>query len=151
MHLTSHNPHHASFLFIWLDDKTNTNFCVYDPLVIFLRLYSKYVSINCSHFHWLYHLFWWASCLQPCHLGKVRWVSFVWYGNMIVLVEKLSKSYRWMMIVYVLFIHLYAVRYDLRHLLFSIMWASFSVALAAFMRANGRIFCNRPRLHRPRH
>ncbi|KAM6540477.1 hypothetical protein CsatB_004924 [Cannabis sativa] len=43
------------------------------------------------------------------------------------------------------------VRYDLRHLFFSIMWASLSVALAAFVRANGRIFCNRPRLHRPRH
>ncbi|GMN28738.1 hypothetical protein TIFTF001_002158 [Ficus carica] len=42
------------------------------------------------------------------------------------------------------------VRYDFRHLFFSIMWASISVALAAFMRANGRVFCNRPRLHKPR-
>ncbi|XVF18143.1 hypothetical protein REPUB_Repub10bG0186900 [Reevesia pubescens] len=42
------------------------------------------------------------------------------------------------------------VRYDLRHLFFSILWASISVGIAAFVRANGRIFCNRPRLHKPR-
>ncbi|KAJ4714067.1 Phosphoinositide phosphatase family protein [Melia azedarach] len=42
------------------------------------------------------------------------------------------------------------VRNDFRHLLFSVIWASLSVALAAFVRANGRIFCNRPRLHKPR-
>lgn len=42
------------------------------------------------------------------------------------------------------------VRYDLKHLLFSVIWASLSVALAAFVRANGRLFCNRPRLHKPR-
>ncbi|XP_050379320.1 phosphoinositide phosphatase SAC6 [Argentina anserina] len=42
------------------------------------------------------------------------------------------------------------VRYDLRHLFFSFMWAGLSVAIAAFVRANGRIFCNRPRLHKPR-
>lgn len=42
------------------------------------------------------------------------------------------------------------VRYDLKHLLFSVVWASLSVALAAFVRANGRLFCNRPRLHKPR-
>lgn len=41
-------------------------------------------------------------------------------------------------------------RYDLRHFFFSFMWAGLSVALAAFVRANGRIFCNRPRLHKPR-
>lgn len=41
------------------------------------------------------------------------------------------------------------VRYDFRHLFFSLMWASISVGLAAFVRANGRIFCNRPRLHNP--
>ncbi|KAK6258101.1 hypothetical protein SCA6_012575 [Theobroma cacao] len=41
-------------------------------------------------------------------------------------------------------------RYDLRHLIFSVFWASISVAIAAFVRANGRIFCNRPRLHKPR-
>uniref|UniRef100_A0A5B6YNA5 Putative phosphoinositide phosphatase SAC6 n=1 Tax=Davidia involucrata TaxID=16924 RepID=A0A5B6YNA5_DAVIN len=41
------------------------------------------------------------------------------------------------------------VRYDLWHLFFSIMWASLSLAIAAFVRANGRIFCNRPRLHKP--
>ncbi|CAA3005538.1 Phosphoinositide phosphatase SAC6 [Olea europaea subsp. europaea] len=43
------------------------------------------------------------------------------------------------------------VRYDLWNLLFSIMWASMSLAIAAFVRANGRLFCNRPRLHQPRH
>ncbi|CAK9164941.1 unnamed protein product [Ilex paraguariensis] len=43
------------------------------------------------------------------------------------------------------------VRYDLWHLLFSFMWASLSLAIAAFVKANGRIFCNRPRLHTPRH
>lgn len=42
------------------------------------------------------------------------------------------------------------VRYDFKHLFFSILWASLSVALAAFVRANGRVFCNRPRLHKPR-
>ncbi|KAK9285695.1 hypothetical protein L1049_024894 [Liquidambar formosana] len=42
------------------------------------------------------------------------------------------------------------VRYDIRHLFFSILWAGLSVAIAAFVKANGRIFCNRPRLHRPR-
>ncbi|KAH9662391.1 phosphoinositide phosphatase SAC6 [Citrus sinensis] len=41
------------------------------------------------------------------------------------------------------------VRYDLKHLLFSFIWASLSVALAAFVRAKGRLFCNRPRLHKP--
>ncbi|KAH9710647.1 phosphoinositide phosphatase SAC6 [Citrus sinensis] len=40
-------------------------------------------------------------------------------------------------------------RYDLKHLLFSVIWASLSIALAAFVRANGRLFCNRPRLHKP--
>ncbi|KAG8662878.1 phosphoinositide phosphatase SAC6 isoform X1 [Manihot esculenta] len=43
------------------------------------------------------------------------------------------------------------VRYDLRHLIFSTIWAGLTVAIAAFVRANGRIFCNRPRLHKPRH
>ncbi|XP_011079160.1 phosphoinositide phosphatase SAC6 [Sesamum indicum] len=42
------------------------------------------------------------------------------------------------------------VRYDMWNLLFSIMWASMSLAIAAFVRANGRVFCNRPRLHQPR-
>ncbi|XP_022739346.1 phosphoinositide phosphatase SAC7 [Durio zibethinus] len=41
-------------------------------------------------------------------------------------------------------------RYDLRHLFFSLLWASISVGIAAVVRANGRIFCNRPRLHKPR-
>ncbi|KAL6587935.1 Fimbrin, actin-bundling protein [Orobanche minor] len=42
------------------------------------------------------------------------------------------------------------VRHDLWNLLFSFMWASMSLVIAAFVRANGRIFCNRPRLHQPR-
>ncbi|KAI4327832.1 hypothetical protein L6164_020249 [Bauhinia variegata] len=42
------------------------------------------------------------------------------------------------------------VRYDFRHFFFSLMWASISVGIAAFVKANGRVFCNRPRLHKPR-
>lgn len=42
------------------------------------------------------------------------------------------------------------VRYDLRHLFFSTLWASMSVAIAAYVKAHGRIFCNRPCLHKPR-
>ncbi|XP_054795198.1 phosphoinositide phosphatase SAC6-like [Prosopis cineraria] len=42
------------------------------------------------------------------------------------------------------------VRYDFRHFFFSLMWASISIAIAAFVRANGRVFCSRPRLHKPR-
>lgn len=38
--------------------------------------------------------------------------------------------------------------YELRHFFFSVMWASISFGIAAFVRANGRIFCNRPRLHK---
>ncbi|KAG6385861.1 hypothetical protein SASPL_154744 [Salvia splendens] len=41
-------------------------------------------------------------------------------------------------------------RHDLWSLLFSFMWASMSLAIAVCVRANGRIFCNRPRLHQPR-
>ncbi|XVE82399.1 hypothetical protein DITRI_Ditri16bG0001400 [Diplodiscus trichospermus] len=42
------------------------------------------------------------------------------------------------------------VQYDVGHLFFSLLWGSLSVGIAAFVRANGRIFCNRPRLHEPR-
>ncbi|CAI9758062.1 unnamed protein product [Fraxinus pennsylvanica] len=42
------------------------------------------------------------------------------------------------------------VRNDLWNLLFSFIWASMSLAIAAFVKANGRVFCNRPRLHQPR-
>ncbi|KAG8660087.1 phosphoinositide phosphatase SAC6 isoform X1 [Manihot esculenta] len=42
------------------------------------------------------------------------------------------------------------VPYDLRHLFFLLIWASLTAAIAAFVKANGRIFCNRPRLHKPR-
>ncbi|KAM7516026.1 hypothetical protein LguiA_005609 [Lonicera macranthoides] len=38
---------------------------------------------------------------------------------------------------------------DLWHLLFSLMWAGMSLGIAAVMKANGRVFCNRPRLHKP--
>ncbi|XP_041022381.1 phosphoinositide phosphatase SAC6 [Juglans microcarpa x Juglans regia] len=41
-------------------------------------------------------------------------------------------------------------RYDLKHFFFSFMWASASITIASFVRANGRIFCNRPSLHKPR-
>ncbi|KAL9270933.1 Phosphoinositide phosphatase SAC6-like protein [Drosera capensis] len=39
--------------------------------------------------------------------------------------------------------------YDLRHLFFSLIWAGLSVAVATYVRSNGRMFCNRPRLHKP--
>ncbi|CAH9094831.1 unnamed protein product [Cuscuta epithymum] len=42
------------------------------------------------------------------------------------------------------------VRNDPWNLLFSMIWASMSVGIAAFVKANGRAFCNRPRLHQPR-
>ncbi|XP_020084555.1 phosphoinositide phosphatase SAC6-like isoform X2 [Ananas comosus] len=42
-------------------------------------------------------------------------------------------------------------RSDVRHLLLSFVWAGLSVGLAAFVRANGRMFTNRPRLYRSRH
>eukprot|EP00257_Ricinus_communis_P017833 XP_015576365.1 phosphoinositide phosphatase SAC7 [Ricinus communis] len=42
------------------------------------------------------------------------------------------------------------VRYDIRHLFFSILWASLTFGIGAFVKANGRVFCNRPRLHKPR-
>ncbi|PIN17227.1 putative phosphoinositide phosphatase [Handroanthus impetiginosus] len=38
------------------------------------------------------------------------------------------------------------VKYDKWNLLFSMMWASISFAIASFVKANGRAFCNRPRL-----
>ncbi|XP_075515278.1 phosphoinositide phosphatase SAC7-like isoform X1 [Primulina tabacum] len=47
-------------------------------------------------------------------------------------------------------ISLRRVQYNMWNLLFSIMWASMSLGLAAFVRTNGRTFCNRPRLHQPR-
>ncbi|XP_073293622.1 phosphoinositide phosphatase SAC7-like [Primulina huaijiensis] len=47
-------------------------------------------------------------------------------------------------------ISLRRVQYNMWNLLFSIMWASMSLGIAAFVRANGRTFCNRPRLHQPR-
>ncbi|CAH8308813.1 unnamed protein product [Eruca vesicaria subsp. sativa] len=40
--------------------------------------------------------------------------------------------------------------YKHRHLFFSLLWTGICVGVAALVRANGRIFCNRPRLHKPR-
>lgn len=40
-------------------------------------------------------------------------------------------------------------RTDFRHAIFSLIWASLSFAITMFVRANGRIFCNRPRLNKP--
>ncbi|KAM7260921.1 hypothetical protein ACFE04_026396 [Oxalis oulophora] len=48
------------------------------------------------------------------------------------------------------FTSLRQVRYDYWHLFFSILWASMSIGIAMAVKANGRIFCNRPRLHKPR-
>lgn len=42
------------------------------------------------------------------------------------------------------------VRFNFGHLFFAIIWASLTVGIVTFVRANGRIFCNRPRLHRPK-
>lgn len=42
------------------------------------------------------------------------------------------------------------VHNDIWNLLFSFVWASISLGIAALVRANGRVFCNRPRLHQPR-
>ncbi|KAL3344309.1 hypothetical protein AABB24_023640 [Solanum stoloniferum] len=39
---------------------------------------------------------------------------------------------------------------DVWNLLFSLIWASISLAIAALVKANGRMFCNRPRLHQSR-
>nr|XP_043627985.1 phosphoinositide phosphatase SAC7-like [Erigeron canadensis] len=41
------------------------------------------------------------------------------------------------------------VRYDNWQLVFSLFWAVLSIAIAAFVKANGRVFCNRPRLYKP--
>lgn len=38
--------------------------------------------------------------------------------------------------------------YSFWHLFLSLFWAILSVGIAAFVRANGRTFCNRPRLHK---
>ncbi|KAJ8647170.1 hypothetical protein MRB53_000193 [Persea americana] len=39
---------------------------------------------------------------------------------------------------------------DMRHLFLSVVFAGLSLGIAAFVKANGRKFCNRPRLHKPR-
>uniref|UniRef100_A0A7C9A087 Uncharacterized protein n=1 Tax=Opuntia streptacantha TaxID=393608 RepID=A0A7C9A087_OPUST len=38
--------------------------------------------------------------------------------------------------------------YSSWHLFLSLFWAVLSAGIAAFVRANGRSFCNRPRLHK---
>ncbi|EOA25320.1 hypothetical protein CARUB_v10018637mg [Capsella rubella] len=40
--------------------------------------------------------------------------------------------------------------YKHKHLFFSLLWTGICVGMTALVRANGRIFCNRPRLHKPR-
>ncbi|KAJ8763972.1 hypothetical protein K2173_004833 [Erythroxylum novogranatense] len=40
--------------------------------------------------------------------------------------------------------------YDVRHLFFSVLWTGLGGGIAALVKADGRIFCNRPRLHKPR-
>ncbi|CAN6461871.1 unnamed protein product [Victoria cruziana] len=40
-------------------------------------------------------------------------------------------------------------QHDWRHLLLSAVWAGLSFGIMSFMKANGRKFCNRPRLHKP--
>ncbi|CAL9753305.1 unnamed protein product [Musa acuminata subsp. burmannicoides] len=40
---------------------------------------------------------------------------------------------------------------NVRHILLSLVWASLSLGIAAFVRANGRLFTNRPRLLRSKH
>ncbi|XP_019099709.1 PREDICTED: phosphoinositide phosphatase SAC7-like [Camelina sativa] len=40
--------------------------------------------------------------------------------------------------------------YKHKHLFFSLLWTGICVGITALVRANGRIFCNRPRLHKPR-
>lgn len=46
-------------------------------------------------------------------------------------------------------ISLRQARTDFRHVFFSLLWAGLSLAITMFVRANGRIFTNRPRLHKP--
>lgn len=48
------------------------------------------------------------------------------------------------------FMSLRKVHVDPWNLLFSLFWASASLAVAAYVKAHGRTFCNRPRLHQPR-
>nr|GMC73244.1 phosphoinositide phosphatase SAC6-like [Ipomoea batatas] len=43
------------------------------------------------------------------------------------------------------------VQYDPWNILFSMIWASISLGMGGFVKANGRVFCNRPRLNQPRH
>uniref|UniRef100_A0A3Q7F671 SAC domain-containing protein n=1 Tax=Solanum lycopersicum TaxID=4081 RepID=A0A3Q7F671_SOLLC len=42
------------------------------------------------------------------------------------------------------------IRHDLRSLIYAVVWASISMGIAAFVKANGRMFCNRPSLHQSR-
>ncbi|KAG8383716.1 hypothetical protein BUALT_Bualt04G0042800 [Buddleja alternifolia] len=40
-------------------------------------------------------------------------------------------------------------RFNVSNILFSMMWGSMSLGIAAYVRANGRVFCNCPLLHQP--
>ncbi|PHU26841.1 Phosphoinositide phosphatase SAC7 [Capsicum chinense] len=42
------------------------------------------------------------------------------------------------------------VGHGLRNLIYAIVWASISLGIAAYVRANGQMFCNRPSLHQSR-
>ncbi|XP_012844877.1 PREDICTED: phosphoinositide phosphatase SAC6-like [Erythranthe guttata] len=48
-------------------------------------------------------------------------------------------------------ISLRQVRYDPWNLVVAVMWMGMSFVVTSFVRANGRVFCNRPRLHQPRY
>ncbi|KAI3712783.1 hypothetical protein L1987_71348 [Smallanthus sonchifolius] len=47
------------------------------------------------------------------------------------------------------FLSLLRVRNDYWQLPLSIFWATMSIVIIRYLRANGRAFCNRPRLHKP--
>lgn len=161
-----HKSHNKSYFASYI-----TSFFI-TQLMTFISLLTHFISF-CSHFHWLYHSFWQGSFLQHCHWGKVNINSLYydemrfreihglvmkgWDGTGIMLVHSGFFSGEYVVNIFANLqsndfsvFHSFAVRYDLRHLFFSVIWAGLSVAIAAFVRANGRIFCNRPRLHKPR-
>lgn len=44
-----------------------------------------------------------------------------------------------------------AARNDVRHLVLSLLWAGLCIGITHFVRANGRVFTNRPRFYQSRH
>ncbi|OMO83409.1 hypothetical protein COLO4_22544 [Corchorus olitorius] len=85
-----------------------------------------------------------SNIFQPCILSNQEVLYYHWHKSFPLALGLVSIG------LFFTMISLRQVRYDLRHLFFSVFWASISVAIAAVVRANGRIFCNRPRLHKPR-